>query len=48
MPSYPDHDEGTEPTSRRRAPLLLGVIIVGVVVLMVVLHLAGVFGPGSH
>ncbi len=48
MRSYPDDDEETEPTSRSRPPLLLGVIVLGVVVLMVVLHLAGVLGPGSH
>ncbi|MGI8715958.1 MAG: hypothetical protein ACR2NR_22815 [Solirubrobacteraceae bacterium] len=48
MLSYPDRDEDTEPTRRSRPPLLLGVIIVAVVVLMVVLHLAGVLGPSSH
>jgi len=48
MRSYPDHDEETEPTGRRRPLLLLGVIVIAAVVLMVVLHLAGVLGPGSH
>lgn len=48
MRSYPDHDEETEPTGRGRPPLLVGVIVVGVVVLMVVLHLTGILGPRSH
>ncbi len=47
MRSYPNHDEETEPTGRGRSPLLVGVIVVGVVVLMVVLHLAGVLGPAA-
>ena len=37
------------PTSGRSGPpVLLVAVIVAVVVAMVVLHLTGVFGPGSH
>jgi hypothetical protein len=33
---------------QRKRGLLIPILIAGVVVLFVVLHLTGVFGPGSH
>jgi hypothetical protein len=43
-----EHDPPTDGTTPKRPPLLLGIIVVLVVTAVVVLHLAGVLGPGSH
>jgi hypothetical protein len=42
------HDPPTDSATTRRPPLLLVIIVVLVVTALVVLHLTGVFGPGSH
>lgn len=59
-PRFPDTEEGTGvghhrrgATRKRRWPSILGKIIaiaiaVGFVVLIVLLHLTGTFGPGVH
>lgn len=42
------HDPPTDPATRNRPPVLVIVIVVLVVTGVVVLHLTGVIGPGSH
>jgi hypothetical protein len=54
LPRHPDvSDGGGSPDRRSRAnrpwwAYALVIVVVGVLVLMVALHLAGGFGPGSH
>ncbi len=54
LPSYPDadtdHDTGERPGhgSTQSAPRWVFVIAIVVVLLMVVLHLTGILGPGLH
>ena len=43
-----EHDPPTDSATTRRPPLLLGIVVVLVVTVFVLLHLTGVFGPGSH
>jgi hypothetical protein len=56
LPTHPDTGDAPDPGPdhaamtggpRRKAMAGIGVAVV-LLVLMVVLHLAGVFGPGSH
>lgn len=54
LPRHPDASDGggapdgrTSPHRPRRAYVFV-LVIVAALVLMVALHLAGVFGPGSH
>jgi hypothetical protein len=47
MPDLSDHDP-TPDGGGGRPPLLVAVLIAVVVTAFVVLHLIGVFGPGSH
>jgi hypothetical protein len=42
------HDPPTDSATTRRPPLLVGIILVLLVTAVVVLHLTGVLGPGSH
>lgn len=42
------HDPPPDPATRNRAPLLVIVIVLVVVTGLVVLHLTGVVGAGSH
>jgi hypothetical protein len=42
------HDPPTHSPTARRPPLLLAIILVLLVSAVVVLHLTGVLGPGSH
>ena len=42
------HDAPTDSATTRRPSLLLVVIVVLAVTALVVLHLTGVLGPGSH
>ncbi len=46
-PRLSEHDDDPQPGSGKRG-LLVPVIVVVIVMAFVVLHLAGVFGPGSH
>ena len=56
LPSHPDTDgdSGSRPehgpprAKRRWASVVWVAVVVAVVVAMVVLHLAGVVGPGAH
>ena len=57
LPAHPDTGTGPEagpdsaspPGSRRTRPAAVGIALaIGLLALMVVLHLLGVFGPGSH
>ena len=57
LPAHPDTgsvpepgtDSASPPGGRPGRPVAVGVALAaGLVVLMVVLHLLGVFGPGSH
>jgi hypothetical protein len=43
-----EHDPPNDSATARRPPLLLVIIVVAVVTGLVVLHLTGVLGPGSH
>lgn len=43
-----EHDPPTDGSATNRAPLLLVIIVVLIVTGVVVLHLTGVLGPGSH
>ena len=43
-----EHDTPTDSATTRRPSLLLVVIVVLAVTALVVLHLTGVLGPGSH
>jgi hypothetical protein len=43
-----DHDPPTDSSTPKRAPLLLVISVVLIVTAVVVLHLTGVLGPGSH
>jgi hypothetical protein len=47
MPDPSEHDSPPD-GSRGRPPLLVAVLIAVVVTALAVLHLLGVFGPGSH
>jgi hypothetical protein len=47
MPSLSEHDDDPQPKHGNRG-LLVPVIVVAIVVIFVLLHLAGVFGAGSH
>ena len=54
-PSYPETGEHTEEasrrplTARRRAVrVLLITVVAAAVALMIILHVAGVLGPGAH
>lgn len=47
MPRLSEHDNDPQPKRGNRS-LLVPVIIVVIVMIFVVLHLAGVLGPGSH
>ncbi len=47
MPTLSEHDNDPQPKRGNRS-LLVPVIIVVLVMVFVVLHLAGVFGSGSH
>jgi hypothetical protein len=42
------HDPATDSATAKRPPLLLVIVVVLVVTALVVLHLTGVLGPGSH
>jgi hypothetical protein len=46
--SHPEHDDETEPPYRLRVRLVAAAAIAAVVVFVIVLHLTGVIGPGSH
>ena len=53
LPWHPDVSDRGEPgrrraTNRPRWAYALAVLVVALLVLMVVLHLTGVMGPGSH
>lgn len=43
-----EHDPPTDSRATTRPPLLLAIIVVLLITAVVVLHLAGVLGPGSH
>jgi hypothetical protein len=43
-----EHDPPTDSAATWRPPLLLAIAVVLVVTTVVVLHLTGVLGPGSH
>jgi hypothetical protein len=43
-----EHDPPTDSAAANRAPLLLVIVVVLLVTAVVVLHLTGVLGPGSH
>lgn len=43
-----EHDPATDGRAPNRTPLLLVIVIVLLVTAVVVLHLTGVLGPGSH
>jgi hypothetical protein len=43
-----EHDPPSDGAPAKRPSLLLVIIVVLVVTVFVVLHLTGVFGPGSH
>ena len=43
-----EHDPPSDTTTSRRPPILLVIVVVLLVTGFVVLHLTGVFGPGSH
>jgi hypothetical protein len=47
MPSLSGHDDDPQPQRANRG-LLVPVIVVVIVVIFVLLHVAGVFGAGSH
>jgi hypothetical protein len=47
MPDLSEHDSPPD-GSGGRPPLLVAIVIAVVVTAVVVLHLLGVFGPGSH
>jgi hypothetical protein len=51
-PSYPDTgagpDRGSASSTRRWVPVLGIVVAIVLVLLLVVLHLTGVLGPGAH
>jgi hypothetical protein len=47
MPSLSENDPAPE-QRRNRPPIALFVVIATVVIAVVVLHLTGVIGPGSH
>jgi hypothetical protein len=42
------HGDQIEPTGDHRRHLLLIIAAIGVVIIVVVLHLTGAIGPGSH
>ena len=53
LPQYPDDGGGSSEEREARPPTSRRVYVwwvfgIAVVALMLVLHLAGVFGPGSH
>jgi len=53
LPEYPDGggkvgDDREPRRATNRGTYLLWIAAIGLVVLMLVLHLAGVFGPGGH
>jgi hypothetical protein len=48
MPSLSEHDDDPQPKHGNRGLLVPVIVVVGVVVIFVLLHLAGVFGSGSH
>jgi hypothetical protein len=53
LPEYPDggHGVGDDREPRPATPrriYVLWIAAIGLVVLMLVLHVAGVFGPGGH
>lgn len=43
-----EHDPPSDGAAAKRAPLLLVIAVVLLVTAVVVLHLTGVLGPGSH
>jgi hypothetical protein len=47
MPRFPEHDDDEVPERSGRR-LMVPIIVVAVVVVFVLIHLAGVLGPGSH
>jgi hypothetical protein len=47
LPRHPDADDGDARHTHRRS-YGLAIVVVALLLLMVVLHFAGVFGPGSH
>ncbi len=47
MPSLSEHDNDPQPDRGPRR-LLVPAIVVAVITIFVLLHLTGVFGPGSH
>ena len=53
-PSHPDtgitgRDPGPDPTARPRwKTVAIAVIVIAVLAVMVILHLTGTFGPGTH
>jgi hypothetical protein len=52
LPSHPDADDSTDAPDRGARPSWAGRIVVGaiiaVVVVVLLLHLTGVVGPGAH
>jgi hypothetical protein len=43
-----EHDPATDSGAANKAPVLLVIVVVLLVSAVVVLHLTGVLGPGSH
>jgi hypothetical protein len=48
IPAHPDQVDADVPGGRRRAGIAIVALLGALIVLIVVLHITGVVGPGAH
>jgi hypothetical protein len=48
MDPHPEQEDQPEARTRRRGELIAAVVIGAIFLIVIVLHLTGVMGPGAH